>query len=83
METEINSLLSTTRTAQTEEDTGKHFSPRINIEEMYKKMRSHYDEGAKEDSKVELSREAFWREMDQSEDNFQTLSRFFAQNVIQ
>lgn len=83
METEINSLLSTTQTAQTEEETSKHFSPRINIEEMYKKMRSHYDEGAKEDSKVELSREAFWREMDQSEDNFQTLSRFFAQNVIQ
>ena len=83
MEAEINSLLSTSQPSRTKEETGKHISPRINIEDMYKKVRLHLDEGAREDSKAELSREAFWREMDQTEDNFHTLSRFFSQNVIQ
>ena len=83
MEAEIHSLLSTSQTTQSKEEAGKHISPRINIEDMYKKVRLHLDEGTREDSKAALSREAFWREMDQSEDNFQTLSRFFSQNVIQ
>jgi hypothetical protein len=86
METEINSLLNTSQTTtsqQTKEETGKHISPRINIEDMYSKVRLHLDEDSRHDNKAELSREAFWREMDQSEDNFQTLARFFAQNVIQ
>jgi hypothetical protein len=83
METEIDSLLNTSQTPQTKEETGKHISPRIDIEDMYKKVRLHMDEGEGQDNRAELSREAFWREMDQSEDNFQTLARFFAQNVIQ
>lgn len=86
METEINSLLNTSQTTtsqQAKEEAGKHISPRINIDEMYSKVRLQLHEGSRHDNKAELSREAFWREMDQSEDNFQTLARFFAQNVIQ
>jgi hypothetical protein len=41
------------------------------------------EEGDKVDSKSELSREAFWREMDQTEDSFETIARFFAKGVIQ
>jgi len=83
MEAEIQSLLNTSQTSHANEDTGKNISPRINIDDMYSKMRFHADDSTKHSDKAELSREAFWREMDQSEDNFQTLARFFAQNVIQ
>jgi hypothetical protein len=62
---------------------GEHISPKINIEEMYSKVRMALDDGEKTESKTELSREAFWREMDQSEDSFQTIARFFAKGVIQ
>mmetsp|Transcript_26748 Transcript_26748/g.62824 ORF Transcript_26748/g.62824 Transcript_26748/m.62824 type:complete len:1153 (+) Transcript_26748:61-3519(+) len=82
MEAEINSLLQTVQPSQTSEEIGDHISPRINIEGMHNKVRLHLDEVTRQDNKAELSREAFWREMDQSEDNFQTLARFFAHNVI-
>jgi len=83
METQIDALLNTSQTFHSSEEPSNQISPRINIEDMYTKVRLHLDEGDRQDSKAELSREAFWREMDQSEDNFQTLARFFAQNVIQ
>jgi hypothetical protein len=66
-----------------QKDTGEQVSPRINIEEMYSKVRMASDDNEKTESKTELSREAFWREMDQSEDSFQTIARFFAKGVIQ
>eukprot|EP00537_Pseudo-nitzschia_pungens_P000355 CAMPEP_0172358684 /NCGR_PEP_ID=MMETSP1060-20121228/2976_1 /TAXON_ID=37318 /ORGANISM="Pseudo-nitzschia pungens, Strain cf. cingulata" /LENGTH=1206 /DNA_ID=CAMNT_0013080003 /DNA_START=173 /DNA_END=3793 /DNA_ORIENTATION=- len=78
MEAQIETLLNTTSS----QDSNTEISPRINVDEMYTKVRLHLDEGDRQD-KADLSREAFWREMDQSEDNFQTLARFFAQNVIQ
>jgi hypothetical protein len=62
---------------------GQVSSPRINIEEMYTKVRMAVEEGDKVESKSELSREAFWREMDQTEDSFETIARFFAKGVIQ
>ena len=58
-------------------------SSKINVEEMYTKVRTALDDGDKNDWNTELSREAFWREMDQSEDSFQTIARFFAKGVIQ
>lgn len=57
-------------------------SPRINIEEMYSKVRMALDDNAQNESKTSF-KEAFWREMDQSEDSFQTIARFFAKGVIQ
>lgn len=62
---------------------GEQASQKINIEEMYSKVRISLDEGDKVDNTAELSREAFWREMEQSEDNFETIARFFAKGVIQ
>jgi len=80
MEAQIDSLLYTSQTPLSSEETSKQITPRINIEDMYSKVRLAVDEG---ENKAELSREAFWREMDQSEDNFQTIARFFTKNVIQ
>jgi hypothetical protein len=64
-------------------EAGEQVSKRTNIEEMYSKVRMAVDDGEKVESKAELSREAFWREMDQSEDSFQTIARFFGKGVIQ
>ena len=55
----------------------------MNIEEMYTKVRTAMEDGEKIESKSELSREAFWREMNQTEDSFETIARFFAKGVIQ
>ena len=63
--------------------TDKKLSPRINVEEMYAKVRMTLDDSEKMENKTDLSREAFWREMDQSEESFQTIARFFAKGVIQ
>jgi hypothetical protein len=83
MEVQIDSLLNIPQTPNSPEDTSKQIKPRIDIEDMYTKIRMAVDEGERPDNKAELSREAFWREMDQSEDNFQTIARFFTKNVIQ
>ena len=50
---------------------------------MYAKVRMALDDDEKTENLAELSREAFWREMDQTEDTFQTIARFFAKGVIQ
>eukprot|EP00934_Nitzschia_sp_Nitz4_P006160 Nitzschia sp. Nitz4//scaffold35_size145790//53677//57308//NITZ4_003021-RA/size145790-augustus-gene-0.134-mRNA-1//-1//CDS//3329549097//6150//frame0 len=81
MEVEIENLLKTTRTSPSTK--AEEVSPRINIEDMYTKVRNAADEGEKPDSTLDLTREAFWREMEQTEDSFQTISRFFAKGVIQ
>ena len=82
MEAEVESLLRASQpvpASKTDES-----SPKISIEEMYAKVRMALDDDDnKAESKAELSREAFWREMDQTEDNFQTIARFFAKGVIQ
>ena len=64
-------------------ETDDKLTPKINIEEMYSKVRMAMDSTDRTESTTELSREAFWREMEQSEDSFQTIARFFAKGVIQ
>jgi vacuolar protein sorting-associated protein 11 len=84
MEAEIDSLLKASQTGlQPNKESDGEIAPRINIEEMYAKVRSALDEGERPDGKADQSREAFWREMDQSEDSFQTIARFFTKGVIQ
>ena len=56
---------------------------RINIEEMYTKVRTALDEGERVDGDAEQTREQFWREMDQNEDHFETIARFFSKAVIE
>lgn len=81
IEDEIDGLLKASQTAPATKSSS--VSPKINIEEMYSKVRTALDNNDKNDSKAELSREAFWREMDQTEDSFQTIARYFAKGVIQ
>jgi hypothetical protein len=60
-------------------------SSMIDIEGMYAKVRAAMEEGdgTNASSKTtDLSREAFWREMDQTDDSFETISRYFAKGVI-
>lgn len=80
METEVESLLRASQSIPLSK--AEQVSPKINIEEMYSKVRMALDDGEKIESKAELSREAFWREMDQSDESFQTIARFFAKGVI-
>jgi vacuolar protein sorting-associated protein 11 len=83
MEAEIESLLmsSSSSAGPSKEQLGEDISPRINVEDMYQKTKVFED--GRVSNKVELSREAFWREMDQTEDSFATIARFFSKGVIQ
>jgi vacuolar protein sorting-associated protein 11 len=83
MEAEIDSLLKASQPSPGQKEASEEISPRINIEEMYAKVRMALDENEKQDHRSDLSREAFWREMDQTEDSFQTIARFFTKGVIQ
>ncbi|KAL3925604.1 MAG: hypothetical protein SGILL_000298 [Bacillariaceae sp.] len=82
MEAEIDSLLRASHAVPSNRELCEEVSPRINVEEMYVKTRQALEDGEQQD-RAELSREAFWREMDQSEDTFQTIARFFSKGVIQ
>ena len=50
---------------------------------MYAKVRLALEESDRIEIKSDLTREAFWREMDQTEDSFETIARFFTKAVIQ
>jgi hypothetical protein len=69
--------------AHKDAETNSEVLPRINIEEMYSKVRMTLDEGGRVDGDAEQTREQFWREMDQSEDSFHTIARFFSKGVIE
>ena len=83
MEAEVEALLRASQAIPTTSTKAEQVSPRINVEEMYSKVRMAMDGNDKTENTAELSREAFWREMEQSEDSFQTIARFFAKGVIQ
>lgn len=75
METEIERFSGASQSEST---------PHINIDEIYAKLRASVDDGASSaENKSQQSSEAFWREMDHSEDRFETIARFFAKGVIQ
>jgi hypothetical protein len=80
MESEIDSLLraSNALPAVSGETSGQ--PSRFNIDELYWKVRA--EDGDVVDSTSEQTREAFWRDMNQSEDSFETIARFFAKGVL-
>jgi hypothetical protein len=80
MEAEIEALLKTSSTGHAGEENVDGVSSRINVEKTLQKTKL-FDDGRRS-NKVEHSREAFWREMDQSEDGFETIARFFSKGVI-
>lgn len=55
-------------------------SSRMNMDDLYAKMRA--GESDMERRNAENPTEAFWREMNQSEDSFETIARFFAKGII-
>jgi hypothetical protein len=84
MENEIDSLLraSFALPQQPNDEWPSQLNGRFNIDELYTKVKS--DEfAASSDVLPAQVREDFWREMNQSEDTFETIARFFAKGVIQ
>jgi hypothetical protein len=82
MELEVDTLLSGGR-GQGEEKATQGDISKINIDDMYARLKLSLEEGPKLENRTVQSREAFWREMNQSEDRFETIARFFAKGVIQ
>jgi hypothetical protein len=83
MENEIASLLrvSLGLTPLSDDETANLHNSRLNIDELFAKVK--YDEGSPVTNIIsEHSREAFWREMNQSRDSFDTISHFFAKGSI-
>jgi hypothetical protein len=80
MEREIDSLLRASYALPPTSECASGQPPyRLNIDELYAKVRAD-DTDSNEVS--EQPREAFWRDMNQSEDTFETIARFFAKGVI-
>ena len=83
MENEIASLLRVSfglPPLPDEESVTLHDS-RLNIDELFAKVKS--DEGTSNTNIIsEQTRESFWREMNQTEDNFETISHYFANGSI-
>jgi vacuolar protein sorting-associated protein 11 len=55
---------------------------KLSIDDLYAKVRADDADQFAERILAADAREAFWREMNQSEDSFETISRFFAKGVI-
>mmetsp|Transcript_3122 Transcript_3122/g.7332 ORF Transcript_3122/g.7332 Transcript_3122/m.7332 type:complete len:82 (-) Transcript_3122:1705-1950(-) len=81
MEKEVESLLRASQGLPGKKEDKR--SSKLDVEEMYAKVRMALDDGGKSEDAAALSREAFWREMEQTDDSFQTISRFFAKDVIE
>lgn len=82
MESEIDSLLraSNMHSPVASRDSNTELSSRLDIDQLYAKVRA---EDVELDTALsDQPREAFWREMKQSEESFDTIARFFAQGVI-
>jgi len=80
MERDIDSLLRTSQAIPAESELSDGQS-HLDIDEAYRKMRS--DGGDRNSEPLQPPRESFWRDMNQSEDTFDTIARFFAKGVIQ
>jgi vacuolar protein sorting-associated protein 11 len=55
---------------------------RLNIDDLYAKIRNEDPDQFADRVIISEAKEAFWREINQSEDPFETISRFFAKGVI-
>jgi hypothetical protein len=83
MEEEISSLIRVSCGLSPMVDSGEGlpYDGRLDVDELYAKVKS--DEASSvRDGMSDQVREAFWREMNQTEDSFDTISRFFAKGSI-
>lgn len=79
MEAEIQSL-SISSTSQSQNDAMMEHNLRMNIDYIYAKLREEVPENS---SKVDsIPAESFWREMNQSEDRFDIIAKYFAKGII-
>lgn len=76
MEHEIDSLLRASFVLPPGDDKEPN---RLNIEETYARVTSEETEARGVSA---LDREAFWRDMEQSDEHFETISRYFAKGVF-
>jgi len=80
MEVEIEALLNG---QQNEHDTDIiEKRDTLDIDSLYTRLQASLDEGPKLENKTAQSREEFWRDMNQSDDSFETISRYFAKGLI-
>jgi hypothetical protein len=94
MENEINSLLRVSGVLPAEptlplnqglssNTLSTHLASKLSIDDLYSKIRAVDDSDQFAERVIQSdARESFWREMNQSEDSFETISRFFAKGVM-
>ena len=82
MENEIDSLLRASHVLPPVSDDAEQQNHRFNIDELYTKVKMDEANSMSAEGMSDQAREAFWREMNQTEDSFDTISRFFAKGVI-
>lgn len=80
MESEIDSLLRASLSLPASQSDRKVQKAKLSIDDLYAKLRS--EEPGNVDVSQEQPLESFWRDMGQSEDTFETISRYFAKGVI-
>lgn len=79
METEIDDLLRASHGQGATPAADPHdTAAKLNIDDLYAKAK----EGDTPVASADQHKEVFWKEMNQTEDNFETISRFFAKGVI-
>ena len=91
MEAEIESLLGTAKAepqeqppSQPKQDSAAETIVPIDIDEIHTKLRVAMEGSSKgQENRTVRAREGFWREMNQSDDGFDTIARFFAKGIIQ
>jgi len=82
MEEEISALLGSDAKTKEELKTSS-LGHTIDIEQMYAKLQSYLEEDKdSHESPTIAAQEEFWREMGQSEDRFETITRFFGKGII-
>lgn len=83
MEDEISSLVRVTSGLSPTVDDRESvaYDGRLDIDELYARVKSEESSSIREGMSDQV-REAFWREMNQTEDSFDTISRFFAKGSI-
>jgi hypothetical protein len=84
METEIDSLLRSSHTLPKAPAGGINdvMASRLNIDEVYWRVLRAEESDYAGTAAAERPLEAFWRDLTQSEDSFDTISRYFAKGVM-
>mmetsp|Transcript_33717 Transcript_33717/g.44686 ORF Transcript_33717/g.44686 Transcript_33717/m.44686 type:complete len:84 (+) Transcript_33717:1976-2227(+) len=82
MEAEIDSLLSASALHAPPEDVLKSPLAHVNIEEMYNTVRETIEDTAVYVSNSENIQEEFWRDMNHSEDRFDTIAHYFGKGIM-